>query len=106
MNAARHIPRLGALALMAGLMACGPVPVEQAERQCLHDAELAQRPRGTIGIGIGSGGRVAGNVSLEVSGDYLMGRDPAQVYASCVYRRSGQMPRAPLWSQPGQEGAP
>ena len=50
------IVRTFALILPLGLAACGPVPVEQAERSCLRDAELAQRPRGEVAIGVGTGG--------------------------------------------------
>lgn len=96
-----------ALALIGTLAACGPVPVEQAERSCLRDAELAVRPQTdvTVGVGTGSGGtRGFGSVSVELSGDYLRGRDPAQAYELCVQRRSGQPPRRPLAEQPGWAG--
>ncbi|MFD1797486.1 hypothetical protein FQV27_11990 [Paracoccus aurantiacus] len=83
------------------LAACGPIPVEQAERICMDDAYHAVAPRGTVGVGVGSGGRAYGSVELSVTSDYVMGRDPAQVYAQCVQRRSGQPPSQPLYSQPG-----
>ncbi|MFB2593398.1 hypothetical protein ACEYYB_00980 [Paracoccus sp. p4-l81] len=84
------------LGLLAALAACGPVPVDQAERQCLSDARLAQQPRGEVAVGINSSGNLASRVKVSVSSDYLMGRDPSQVYIDCVYRRSGQFPRTPL----------
>lgn len=93
--------------LLAVLAACGPVPVGQAELTCLRDAELAVRPRTNVavGIGAGSGGtRGFGSVSVEMSGDYLRGHDPAQVYDRCVRSRSGQPPRRPLAEQPGWTG--
>ncbi|TBN41904.1 hypothetical protein EYE42_05745 [Paracoccus subflavus] len=104
--------RAGSLVLMgllAALSACGPVPVEQAELTCLRDARLAERPQTNVslgvGTGIGGGGtRGFGSVSVDLSGDYLMGRDPSQVYDRCVQRRSGQMPRRPLYDQPGWTG--
>ena len=85
------------------LAACGPVSVAEAERSCLRDADLAQRPRGAVSVGVVSdGGRIrpASSVEIEVSGDYLAGRDPAEVFARCVQRRSGQPPTAPLYEQP------
>lgn len=84
------------------MTACGPVTREQAERSCIRDAELAAQPRGTVGLGVvsGPGGtRTAAGISFEVSGDYIMGRDPEEVYRSCVYRRSGQLPSVPLSAQ-------
>lgn len=98
---------LPAFGLLAALAACGPVPVEQAERSCMRDAELAQRPRGEAAIGVGSDGsgvRPYGKVSIEVGSDYVMGRDPAQVFNNCVIRRSGQQPTRPLYDQPGWRG--
>ena len=84
-----------ALGLVAvALVACGPIPVAEAERECARDARLAERPRGEIGIFAGTGG-VQTHVGVEISSDYLMGKDPAQVYESCVLRRSGQAPNRP-----------
>ncbi len=96
-----------ALALVGTVAACGPVPVEQAEATCLRDAEMAVRPQTNVAVGIGtgsSGTRGFGSVSVDLSGDYLMGRDPSQVYDRCVQRRSGQPPRRPLTDQPGWTG--
>lgn len=102
------IVRTIALILPLGLAACGPVPVEQAERSCLRDAELAQRPRGEVAIGVGTGGRggtsTVGRVGIEMTSDYIMGRDPSEVFTRCVVNRSGQMPTQPLTAQPGWRG--
>lgn len=102
---ARRVPAAAlALGLPALLAACGPVPVADAERSCLRDAELAQRPRGSVSLGVVSdGGRVrpTAGLEIEVSGDYLAGRDPSDAFARCVHRRSGQMPTRPLHEQPG-----
>ncbi|WP_265500657.1 hypothetical protein [Paracoccus beibuensis] len=94
---------LGLMPLLAALTACGPVPVDQAERSCLRDARLAERPRGHAVMGVGgeSGGtRGFGRIELEVRGDYLMRRDPSDVFARCVVARSGQAPTRPLADQP------
>lgn len=89
-----------ALLSVLALVACGPITVEQAERQCFESARLAQQPRGEVGIGIGSNGKAAGSLELEVSGDYLMGRDPAAVYETCVMAKSGEPPSRPLYARP------
>lgn len=86
------------------LAACGPIPVAQAERVCMEDAYLATGPRGSVGVGIGTGGGddfAFGGFEMRVSSDYIMGRDPAEVYATCVQRRSGQPPTRPLYDHPG-----
>ena len=89
-----------ALLVLLPLIACGPVSREQAERECLHTARLAQQPRGSVGIGVDSRGKVQPQFDVTVSSDYLSGRDPSQVYDSCVMRRSGQMPSRPFSSIP------
>lgn len=79
---------------LAALTACGPISLERAERECLSRAQLAAGPRGEIGIGVGSEG-VSTLFEVELSSDFLQGRDPAQVYERCVLQRSGQMPSQP-----------
>lgn len=92
---------IGSLALAA----CAPLPLESAERVCLDDARAATGPEGKIGVGVGTGGRhgtqTFGRFEVSVSSDYIMGRDPSEVYAACVQRRSGQPPSRPLYDQPG-----
>lgn len=98
---------VSSLLTVAMLAACGPVPVDQAERSCLRDARMARAPQTEVELGVGVGGgkpRSYGSVSFEVSGDYLMGRDPADVFAACVRRQSGQQPSVPLYDQPGWQG--
>lgn len=89
-----------ALLLLLPLIACGPVSREQAERDCLHTARLAEQPRGSVGVGVDSNGKVQPQFDVTVSSDYLSGRDPSQVYDSCVMRKSGQMPSRPFTSIP------
>ena len=98
-------PLLAALALLA---ACGPIPRAEAERQCYERARMAMQPRGEVRMGMNSElGAVAG-FEIAVSSDYIQGRDPAQVYDSCVYQRSGEMPSRPLYDllTPGRGIAP
>lgn len=91
--------KFGVLALL-GLAACGPVPVEVAERQCIESAQLAQKPRGSVGFVADSNGNFGTTLSIGISADYLAGRDPDQVYASCVVNRSGQNPTRPFSTRP------
>ncbi|SMO37087.1 hypothetical protein [Paracoccus laeviglucosivorans] len=88
-------------ALSLGLAACAPIPVERAQQVCLASARDATGPRTEMGVGVGSHGARGGYVQVGVSSDYIMGRDPSQVYQDCVLRRSGQLPTVPLYDQPG-----
>ena len=102
---ARAHPALAALlSLGTGVAACGPVPVDQAERSCLRDARDATAPRSEVALGVGTDGNDVGvlaGFSVSVSSDYIRGRDPAVVFHDCVVRRSGQVPTRPLHEQPG-----
>ncbi len=86
------------LVALSPLAACGPIPVDQAERACAEDARLAERPRGRVGVGINSDGQTSGVLDVTISSDFLLGRDPSQVFDSCVKSRSGQFPTRP-WSE-------
>ncbi|MES2843439.1 MAG: hypothetical protein V4804_07695 [Pseudomonadota bacterium] len=92
------------LAPLLLLVACGPIPVDRAEDQCFERARLAAAPRGEIGLGVGSGGRTAGSIEVNITSDYLMGRDPSAVYDACVYQKSGQPPSRPLYTRPDWKG--
>lgn len=87
-------------ACAVALVACGPVSVQQAERDCFQRARLAQQPRGEVYVGASSTGKTSTGISLEISSDYIQGRDPSAVYDACVYQKSGQPPSRPLYSRP------
>lgn len=86
--------------LLVLLAACGPIPVQQAEKLCLERARLAQQPRGEIAVGAGSDG-VVGSFEVTVTSDYIMGKDPSAVFDACVFQKSGQPPSRPLYSLEG-----
>ena len=89
------------LLLLVGLLAaCGPIPLQQAEKACFERARLAQRPRGEVFLGANSNGQTNAGLELDISSDFLQGRDPSAVYDQCVYQRSGQPPSQPLYSRP------
>ena len=66
-----------------------------AADRCEARAQAAQGPTGTVTLGAStrSGPRVGASVGL--SGDYLAGRDPVEVYERCVYNLTGQAPIRP-----------
>ncbi|MCX7888200.1 MAG: hypothetical protein N2422_00535 [Rhodobacteraceae bacterium] len=103
MPRARVLTCLAPALLMPVLAACGPVTREQAERECLERARLAAGPRGTVAVGASNRGPYA-SADIHVSAEYIQGRDPSEVYASCVLARSGQPPAVPLHARPDWKG--
>jgi hypothetical protein len=89
--------------LLLPLAACGPMSLQNAEKQCFERARLAQQPRGEIYAGIGNG-KPAGGFKIEVTSDYLLRRDPSAVYDQCVLQKSGQAPSQPLYSRTDWKG--
>lgn len=94
---------LGCLVPLA-LAACGPMALAEAERQCFERARLAQQPRGVVSVGADSDGRTAAGFELNVSSDFLLGKDPAAVYESCVMSKAGEPPSRPLYMRPDWRG--
>lgn len=95
MNGLRLVGVLGLLALTA----CGAplLSPEQAALVCEERAREAQAPTGSVTVGTNSRTGGFGGIAIGVTSDYLMGRDPLQVYEDCVMSRSGQAPiRGPL----------
>jgi hypothetical protein len=82
------------------LIACGPISLAEAERQCFERARLAKQPRGEVSVGARSDGRAAAGLELNVSSDFLMGKDPSAVYDSCVMAKAGEPPSRPLYARP------
>lgn len=89
-----------ALALVLLLAACGPMSLRQAEEVCFDRARLAKHPRGEAAIGVGSGGKVGGELDVTISSDWILGKDPAALYETCVTAKAGQPPSRPLYLRP------
>jgi len=83
------------LTLCAFVTACGPVSPQLAARQCEERARQADGPFGQVAVGVGTGG-ARSQIELGVTSDYLAGRDPYEVYDSCVRQKTGQGPIRPL----------
>jgi len=77
------------------LAACGPVSPERAADMCEDRARAATGPTGEVGIGVGSNGG-SGSIEIGITSDYIQGRNPYEVYESCVRQKSGQGPIRPL----------
>lgn len=89
--------RLTILAALAALAACEPVPLdpEAAARACEARARDAQGLTGGLEVGASSDDGPFAGLSIGVSSDYLTGRDPLEVYESCVIERTGALPIRP-----------
>ena len=84
-----------ALASLLVLAACSTVTPERAAQRCEERAQAAMGPQGNVTVGVNSqsGGFASGNITF--SSDYLAGRDPYEVYRTCVIDMTGQEPYRP-----------
>lgn len=87
--------RTSAILAVLFLAACSPPTPEQAAARCEERARSAQAPDVGITIGASSndGPFASGNISL--SSDFLRGRDPLEVYETCVIELTGEPPIRP-----------
>jgi hypothetical protein len=90
--------RLAPLAFLAALAACGPPqPVDplEAARRCEDRARGAAGPTGAVVAGASTSDGPFLGTSISLSGDFLRGRDPAEVYEQCVIDLTGAPPVRP-----------
>ena len=85
-----------ALLALAALAACGPISPEAAADRCEERARAAASPLREVGIGVNSQRGVIANAEIELTSDFLQGRDPQVVYEQCVRQLTGQGPIRPL----------
>lgn len=86
---------LSGLALCAVAASCGPPPPVSPERAaeiCAERARAAAGPTGAVRIGANSRTGVETGVAVGLSSDYLRGRDPQEVYRTCVTNLVGGTP--------------
>lgn len=81
--------------MLAGIASCGPVNPELAAQRCEERARAAQGPTGEVAFGVNSNSGAFTNAKIGLSSDFLRGRDPAQVYDSCVLQLTGELPIRP-----------
>jgi hypothetical protein len=94
---ARIRRRVHPVVLLLALAACGPVSPRLAADQCEQRARAALGPTGEVYLGVASGIKgPAWGAKVGVSSDFIEGRDPFEVYDSCVRQLSGQGPIRPL----------
>ena len=80
--------------LMAGCETTPPTPEEAAQR-CEERAQAAQAPTGGVTVGVNNKTGVSTGINIGLSADLLSGRDPLEVYESCVIELTGQLPIRP-----------
>jgi hypothetical protein len=90
-------------AALLALSACGPIPVDQAERQCVADAQRLRPVAGEAGAGFASGGRRS-RARFDVTVSNRTGTDPSAAFDRCVYKKSGRMPTRPLYARTDWRG--
>lgn len=79
---------------LAGCAATPPTPEEAAQR-CEQRAQAAQAPTGGVTVGMNSRTGMSTGINIGLTGDYLSGRDPLEVYQSCVIDLTGEPPIRP-----------
>ncbi|PZX18361.1 hypothetical protein LX81_00991 [Palleronia aestuarii] len=77
---------VSALVFAAILGGCSAPSPAEVERLCAERARAAAAPSGAVGVELGSGGSSHVGIGLSVSHDYIVGRDPDDVYRSCMAR--------------------
>ncbi len=87
--------RWSLVALAISVSACTPPTPEQAAQRCEERARAAQAPEVGVTIGASSDGGPFASGNISLSGDLLRGRDPLEVYETCVIQMTGQPPIRP-----------
>ena len=77
---------------LISLGACIPVSPEAAARQCEERARAASGITGEFGVGVSNEGPVLADWEFGLTSDAIYGRDPYEVYDTCVREKSGQGP--------------
>lgn len=81
-----------------GAVSCGSVNPELAAQRCEARARAATGPTGEVKFGVNSNTGAYSRAQIGVSSDFLLGRDPVQVYENCVLRKTGKLPiRQPIF---------
>jgi hypothetical protein len=86
--------------LLTAFSACAPAPMdpERAAILCEDRARSSGGPSGSVTMSINSQSGPSIDGEIMVTGDYVRGLDPIQVYEMCVFQRTGQPPiRTPVF---------
>lgn len=75
--------------------ACGEISPERAADRCEERARAAQGPEVGLSVGANSDSGTFAKGSISISSDAIRGRDPIEVYESCVFGLTGELPIRP-----------
>lgn len=75
--------------------ACSPMTPERAAERCEERARAAQGPEFGVTVGANSNSGPFASGSVGISLDAIRGRDPIEVYESCVFSLTGELPVRP-----------
>ena len=86
-----------AMILLLALAACNTTPPtpEEAAARCEKRAQAAQAPEVGVTVGASTSDGPFASASIGLSADLLRGRDPLEVYETCVIELTGQLPIRP-----------
>ena len=87
--------RAGIILCAVLLSACSPITPERAADRCEERARAAQGPEVGMTVGANSNSGPFANGSISISLDAVRGRDPIEVYESCVFGLTGALPVRP-----------
>jgi hypothetical protein len=83
------------IATMA-LVGCSPPSPEAAADRCEDRARAAQGPEVGLTVGANSNSGPFASGSISITSDAIRGRDPVEVYESCVFGLTGELPIRPV----------
>jgi len=89
------VTRLAVLFGAALVTACTPISPELAADRCEERARAAQGPQVGLTLGANSDSGPFANGSISISSDAIRGLDPIEVYESCVFNLTGEIPVRP-----------
>lgn len=107
MTPSHALPLTAAAVLLACCAPPAPIPVGQAEAQCVQNVLQGGGSSSQVTVGIGTGnvgwGGGWGGTGIAMSTALPVGGgtgSPAQQYTDCVIRKSGQPPVTPFNQRP------
>ena len=85
------------LILLSAILAtaCTPMSPERAAEICEERARAAQGPEIGMTLGTNSDSGPFASGSFSISADAIRGRDPIEVYESCIFNLTGAPPIRP-----------
>lgn len=88
------------LGLFFGICACTPIQpimsLEDAMLACRANVAKPVSTRASLGLSVGSGGRIYSHTGLSIGVDLGAVLYPKKTYENCVKHNSGQEPSEPL----------